>query len=135
MVARKSVRIIERAAAGLRFFLVATYAPHSPSTWAPRRWPVRGRAAAAVSFDEADVSDKPAIVRNLPPMTRPQIEAMEFHCRSRLRSLQAVDDLVETVVATLQAQDLLDNTYIVYTSDNGHHMGEHPHDRRQDDRL
>lgn len=129
VVAKKSVRIIERAAAAGEplFLYVATYAPHSPSTWAPRH---DGQFEDAplprpTSFDEPDVSDKPAIVRNLPPMTRPQIEAMEFHYRSRLRSLQAVDDLVETVVATLEAQGLLDNTYIIYTSDNGHHMGEH----------
>jgi N-acetylglucosamine-6-sulfatase len=129
VVADKSVRIIERAAAADDpFFLyIATYAPHSPSTWAPRHDGLFEDVPLprTPSFDEPDVSDKPAIVRNLPPMTGPQIEAMEFHHQSRLRSLQAVDDLVETVVATLEAQGLLDNTYIIYTSDNGHHMGEH----------
>jgi N-acetylglucosamine-6-sulfatase len=129
VVARESVRIMEQAAAAGEplFLYIATYAPHSPSTWAPRHDGLFEDVPLPrpVSFDEPDVSDKPAIVRNLPPMTRPQIEAMEFHYRSRLRALQAVDDLVETVVATLEAQGILDNTYIIYTSDNGHHMGEH----------
>jgi N-acetylglucosamine-6-sulfatase len=129
VLAHKSVRIIERAAAAREplFLYIATYAPHSPSTWAPRHDGLFEDTPLPrpISFDEPDVSDKPAIVRDLPPMTRPQIEAMEFHYRSRLRALQGVDDLVETVVATLAAQGLLDNTYIIYTSDNGHHMGEH----------
>jgi arylsulfatase A-like enzyme len=43
----------------------------------------------------------------------------------RLRSLQAIDDLVETLVQTLQKNGQLANTYIVYTSDNGFHMGNH----------
>jgi arylsulfatase A-like enzyme len=71
------------------------------------------------------VSDKPAIVRDLPLMTQPQIDAMEFHHQSRLRALQGVDDLVETVVSALERHGLLEDTYVVYTSDNGHHMGEH----------
>ena len=129
VLARKSVAIIERAAAaGEPFFLhISTYAPHSPSTWAPRHDGLFEDVALPrpPSFDEPDVSDKPAIVRELPPMTGPQIAAMEFHYRSRLRALQGVDDLVESVVGALRRAGVLDNTYIVYTSDNGHHMGEH----------
>jgi arylsulfatase A-like enzyme len=129
VLARKSVRIIERAAAaGEPLFLqIATYAPHSPSTWAPRHDGLFEDVALPrpPSFDEPDVSDKPAIVRDLPPMTAPQIAAMEFHYQSRLRALQGVDDLVESVVGALQRAGVLENTYIVYTSDNGHHMGEH----------
>jgi N-acetylglucosamine-6-sulfatase len=128
-VARKSVAIIARAAAsGEPLFLhIATYAPHSPSTWAPRHEGLFEDVPLPrpPSFDEPDVSDKPPIVRQLPPMTRAQIEAMEFHYQSRLRALQGVDDLVETVVAALERHGLMENTYIVYTSDNGHHMGEH----------
>jgi N-acetylglucosamine-6-sulfatase len=129
VMARKSVAIIERAvAADEPFFLeISTYAPHSPSTWAPRHEGLFEDVPLPhpPSFDEPDVSDKPAIVRNLPPMTAPQIEAMVFHYQSRLRALQGVDDLVESVVSALERAGVLDNTYIVYTSDNGHHMGEH----------
>jgi arylsulfatase A-like enzyme len=48
----------------------------------------------------------------------------DFH-RNRLRSLQAVDELVDAVVARLEAYGMLDNTYIVYSSDNGFHIGQH----------
>lgn len=45
--------------------------------------------------------------------------------RLRLESLLAVDDLVDAVFEKLEALDLLDNTYVIYTSDNGYHIGQH----------
>jgi arylsulfatase A-like enzyme len=42
-----------------------------------------------------------------------------------LRSLLSVDDLVETVIATLDETGTLDNTYVVFTSDNGYDLGDH----------
>ena len=43
-----------------------------------------------------------------------------------MESLQAVDDLVAGVVSTLgEKPGVLSNTYIVFTSDNGWHHGEH----------
>jgi N-acetylglucosamine-6-sulfatase len=44
---------------------------------------------------------------------------------NRVESLQAVDDLVAAVVSKLGEQGVLSNTYIVFTSDNGFHHGEH----------
>lgn len=45
--------------------------------------------------------------------------------RDRLRALQAVDELVEGLVQRLEAKGLLDNTYIIYTTDNGYHISQH----------
>ncbi|SPO01686.1 probable arylsulfatase [Cephalotrichum gorgonifer] len=45
--------------------------------------------------------------------------------RSRLRALQAVDELVDSVVRKLEDYGILDNTYIFYTTDNGFHIGHH----------
>jgi arylsulfatase A-like enzyme len=42
-----------------------------------------------------------------------------------IRSLQAVDELVDRIVNLLDELDVLDDTYIIYTSDNGFHFGEH----------
>ena len=39
--------------------------------------------------------------------------------------MQAVDEMVEKVVLTLQEMGELENTYIFFTSDNGFHMGQH----------
>ena len=50
---------------------------------------------------------------------------MDHFYRQRLRSLQSVDELVESIVSTLQAAGALDDTYIIYSSDNGYHVGQH----------
>lgn len=39
--------------------------------------------------------------------------------------MQAVDELIEGTVARLEALGVLDNTYIIYSSDNGFHIGQH----------
>ncbi|MDQ1255517.1 MAG: hypothetical protein QG656_109, partial [Candidatus Hydrogenedentes bacterium] len=49
-----------------------------------------------------------------------------------LRTLLAVDDSVGRVLATLEEIGQLDNTVVVFTSDNGYFLGEH---RRGDKRL
>jgi N-acetylglucosamine-6-sulfatase len=77
------------------------------------------------SFNEEDVSDKPAWVRSKPQLTREQIRKHRLFYRDRLRSLQAVDRAVGRLIGALAATGRLDNTYLVFWSDNGHHMGEH----------
>jgi arylsulfatase A-like enzyme len=42
-----------------------------------------------------------------------------------LRALQGVDELVDSLVTRLEESDQLENTYIIYTSDNGFHIGQH----------
>jgi N-acetylglucosamine-6-sulfatase len=77
------------------------------------------------SFNEADVSDKPQWVRNLPPISpAEQAELSELH-RNQLRSLKGVDEMVGAMLDLLQERSELENTYVVFTTDNGAHMGEH----------
>ncbi|CAG8081231.1 unnamed protein product [Penicillium nalgiovense] len=64
-------------------------------------------------------------VSDLPQLNYSQVAYMENYYRARLQALQAVDDLVESVVARLEHHGLLDNTYIFFTSDNGYHVGQH----------
>lgn len=45
--------------------------------------------------------------------------------RQRLRALQAVDEMVDGLFERLEAHGIMDNTYIIYSSDNGFHIGQH----------
>ena len=45
--------------------------------------------------------------------------------RLRLRSLKAVDEAIARLIDLLEKNGQLDNTYIIFTSDNGFHLGQH----------
>jgi N-acetylglucosamine-6-sulfatase len=116
------------AAQGKPFFAyVAPYALHPPATPAPRdQHTFDGlQAPRLVSFDEEDVSDKPPWIQSRRRLTSDDIAHINLRHENRIESLQAVDDLVGAVVRTLGEQGVLSNTYIVFTSDNGFHHGEH----------
>jgi N-acetylglucosamine-6-sulfatase len=143
--ARRSAGIVERLAPSSQpFFLsVAFLAPHTGGPWEPGDPHAVGTPAIAErhrgafaslplprtpAFDEADVSDKPPFLRRarLTPRAIADIEALY---RQRLESLLAVDEGIEQIVAALQRSGELENTLIVFTSDNGYMAGEHrlPH--------
>jgi N-acetylglucosamine-6-sulfatase len=129
VIARKAAEHIRRFAAEDRpFFLyVATFAPHSPYNPAPRHQGMfkDAKLPRPPSFNEDDVSDKPGFLQELPRLNEDQIAEITTHYRQRLECLQAVDELVETLVDTLNDTGELERTYIVYASDNGFHLGEH----------
>jgi arylsulfatase A-like enzyme len=77
------------------------------------------------AFNEKFIEDKPAHVRALDRMTTETTYGVEAHFRAKLEMLQAVDDLVETVVNALGDTGMLANTLLLYTSDNGFFHGEH----------
>ena len=127
--AAKATGLIRQAhAAGRPLFLyIAPPAPHGPATPAPRHadlFPTE-QAPRPPSFNEADVSDKPVAVSSQPRLTAEERAEIDAGYRERLRALQAVDDLIESVVVALAEEGELDNTFIFFTSDNGYHQGEH----------
>ena len=71
------------------------------------------------------MSDKPEYIRSLPLLNNRQIAQIDEVYRKRLQSLQAVDEMIGTLVRTLRATGQLDNTYIFFSSDNGFHLGNH----------
>jgi N-acetylglucosamine-6-sulfatase len=77
------------------------------------------------SFDEADVSDKPHWIRGLPRITDEQRATITDWKRNQLRSLRGADDAVSAVLDMLESRGELANTYVIFTTDNGTHMGEH----------
>ena len=77
------------------------------------------------NFNEADVSDKPAQIQNLPRLSASDITYLTRRYRCELESLLSVDEGVKQIVAALAANGELNNTLIVFTSDNGFFHGEH----------
>lgn len=109
------------------FLYVAPYAPHPPAI-PPKRYAddyLDLTLPRGGSFDEGDVSDKPPFIRELPRLSADKKAQLDELYRNRARSLKAVDDMVEGIVGALSDTGQLVNTYIVFTSDNGFHMGEH----------
>jgi N-acetylglucosamine-6-sulfatase len=108
------------------FAYVAPPAPHPPFTPAPRdRHSHDGlKAPRPPSFNERDVSDKPPWIRR-PMLSDRKKAAIDNRHENRAETLGALDDLVGGVVNKLKDRRQLSNTYIVFTSDNGWHHGEH----------
>ena len=77
------------------------------------------------SFNESDMSDKPAYMRALPSIGPQLADAIVESYRQRLESLVAVDEAVVGITNALRADGELDNTLIIFTSDNGFFHGEH----------
>lgn len=69
--------------------------------------------------------DKHWLLR-MPPSTlqNETIETLDDIYRKRWQSLLAVDDMIANIVQTLKDKHLYDNTYIIFTSDNGYHIGQ-----------
>lgn len=64
-------------------------------------------------------------VSELPKLDDKEIERNDEIQILRLQALQSVDDMVGDVVDRLDKAGVLDNTYVIYTSDNGYHISQH----------
>ena len=109
------------------FAYLALYAPHMPAVPAPQdrgKFP-DARAPRTPSYNERHVVTKPRWVRKTPMMNAALRAQVDRLYRRRIRSLQAVDRSVSGLVETLQHTGQLDDTYIVFASDNGFHLGQH----------
>jgi N-acetylglucosamine-6-sulfatase len=80
---------------------------------------------AKPSYNERDVSDKPRYIAKEQPFTPADKHHMTELFQRRIESLQSVDDAVARTVDALAAEGELDNTLILFTSDNGYLVGEH----------
>ncbi len=76
-------------------------------------------------FDEGNVSDKPAFIREAEHLTPSDKRTYRVYYDKALESLRSIDDGVKEVVDTLGELHRLRNTYILFTSDNGFFYGEH----------
>lgn len=76
------------------------------------------------AFNERDISDKTSWLRRkrAEPLNVGHVKRV---FRARIRSLQGVDQGVARTIKALRRTGEIDNTYVVFTSDNGFLLGEH----------
>jgi arylsulfatase A-like enzyme len=125
----KATQFIRKVESDPSPFLVyiSTFMPHGPYLPAPRHsedFPGLS-APRTASFNEEDVSDKPDGLRYDPPLTEEQLSEIDEVYRLRVQSMQAIDEMIHALLTTLEEVGELENTYIIFTSDNGYHLGQH----------
>jgi N-acetylglucosamine-6-sulfatase len=109
------------------FMHVSTLDTHEPLIAPPRHAAAYSdaRAPRPPSFDEEDVSDKPRWVRDEKPITSSVAAQYDRRQILRMRSALTLEDLCRNLVGALKRTGQLDDTYIIFTSDNGYEMGLH----------
>jgi len=122
------------------FLTVAPTAPHSNGSYDPSRdtnWfgePEFAPRHAGLFSDyqiPRDASFNKPIqgavgwVKDLPELNETLIQYNDEFGRRRLRALQAVDEMIGSLIEQLDKAGVLDNTYVVFSADNGYHIGQH----------
>ncbi|KAK6219247.1 hypothetical protein LQW54_002235 [Pestalotiopsis sp. IQ-011] len=149
VLSEKALGLLDEAVEGQKpFFLgVAPVAPHA-NIWAPsfaegKHTDIRDvvfsvpepEAKYEGLFKDAKVPrtdnfnpDEPSgasWIKTLPKQTQENVDYNDHYYRQRLRTLQSVDALVDDIVKRLDSYSVLDNTYVIYSTDNGYHIGQH----------
>lgn len=109
------------------FLLLTPTAPHLPTIVAPRhQGTFEGvRAPRSPAFNEGDMTDKPRWLRALPHLSDASVADVDGVYSKQAEMLLAVDEMVGAILRTLRDTGELSNTYLIFTSDHGMHMGEH----------
>ena len=102
-------------------------APHNPAIPAPEdaeRF-TDSELHPPPAFNEEDVSDKPAEIRDIPPLSKRDMVAIKEFRLAQLQTLAGLDRAIDSMLDHLVSSGQLDNTLIIYLSDNGMFWGEH----------
>lgn len=124
----KASQFIADSAAAHRPFLaeISTFAPHEPFVPAPadvHKFPDL-KAPQSPAFGKAVVNAPPWLSK-IPPLTTRARNVINRQFALRVRDVQSVDRMIGRLQTELETLGIAQNTYVVFTSDNGLHLGEH----------
>jgi arylsulfatase A-like enzyme len=119
--------IDSQASAHNPFFMeVATFAPHGPYTPAPADAnSFSGLKAPRNPAYDTLPTDAPAWLANHPPLTPKDEQKIDTDFRKRVQDVQSVDRMIASLEQTLNKDGIAGNTDVIFSSDNGYHMGEY----------
>src|SRR5436190_10567123 len=128
VMTRKGTAFVTDAAARNKPFLLelATFAPHGPFVPAPQdedKFP--GLTAPRTQAFDNTPTDAPPWLARKDPLTAAEKNKIDTDFRLRAQAVQSVDRMIGSVRQALQSAGVADNTYLVFGSDNGFHMGEY----------
>lgn len=128
VLSQKAGAFIESAASKPNpFFLeVSTFAPHRPFVPAAEYLgAARGVPYPITPAYDARVTHPPGWLRHRRRLTAGQQHRMLAKYQERVEDDYSIDNLLGHIRSELQAAGVARNTYIVFSSDNGFHMGEY----------
>jgi arylsulfatase A-like enzyme len=127
-VSAAAANFIKQQTADTPFMIeIATFAPHLPYTPAPRdsdAFPGL-HAPRTAAFNVAPDAAAPNWLMGRAPLSDADVAMIDGSFRKRAQSVQAVDVMIGKLQQAVAAIGAADNTYFVFSSDNGYHMGEH----------
>ncbi len=128
VLSAKTRAFVRDSAAARQPFLVtvSTISPHRPYTPAPRdagRYPGL-TAPRGPAFDRPPTA-APRWLSIRHPLTPAERARLDAAYRTRAQSVRAVDRLIGDLRATLTRAGVAGDTVVVFSSDNGYHLGEH----------
>ena len=114
------------------FLLFAPNAPHAPYT------PLKEDKGLLLdlppfrppSYNEEDISDKPSAIANKPLIDETGATSIDNTRRRQLLTLISLDRSIGAIMEKLKETGELDNTIVIFISDNGKHWGEHRMDTK-----
>ncbi|UKD55982.1 sulfatase [Amycolatopsis sp. FU40] len=128
VMADKAAQFVASSAADHTPFAMelATFAPHGPYTPAPRdAGAFPGLTAPRGPAYDTLPSSPPSWLAPRTPLTDREKQTIDKDFRKRAQAVQSVDRMIGTVQAALDKAGVRGNTDLVFTSDNGYHMGEY----------
>jgi arylsulfatase A-like enzyme len=120
-----ATRFVSVASKGHFVLEVATFAPHAPYTPAPRDIGKFHVTIPRVPSFNTPNTNPPKWLATYLTMNSAVVGQLDKGFNKRVEAVQAVDDMIDALMKQLAATGLDKNTYVVFSSDNGYHMGEH----------
>lgn len=119
------------------FAMISPPAPHAPFTPAPRHesaFPTVNALRTPNFNIPSGPLDKHWLIRMPPSQLPPKVlDELDMIFRLRWKSLLAVDEMIEDIIKKVEELKIDEETYIIFTSDNGYHIGQfaQAYDKRQ----
>lgn len=82
------------------------------------------------NYNEEDNSDKPISISGKPLLTEEEALQLDNIRRRQILTLTSLDRSIAEIMAKLEETGEMDNTVVIFISDNGHHWGEHRLDQK-----